>query len=448
MNDTTTLHDDDYQGTLNTAEDYLSWDVPIELYSPKSKAMHKLINNERPDVSYNPRHQWYNMEFVEPIFVQELIITFKGSSLALASKCEFKWECFGVTQEQEIRADWEINSPTGEFRVKVKGFIKAFSFRPAKTLLKSIEINRVSVYGYTSDEFMEIADHIGDLKDHLSHYRSSFKQIELATRDALEQQETYEATSATLSDEIAELEAEKEAYKRAISSLADDAEARGKKNSKLHSQEQELLQLIESREDALDRKRKEHEQLNSEITEQTKTLQRLKEDINIFPSEISGFAAEGAKSIKRYTYLALIPILAIAAIVLTLFSNAADLTVAYTKPGVDLWTIFTTRLPFVLLCLTILQVSYKLAKQFITEIIKINDQKLNLSKISIIATDVSDSASSRLGFEPNEIYQLRTELRMELLREHLKTYLPEDYRYTARSTNELQPSKNDESEVS
>jgi hypothetical protein len=61
------------------------------------------------------------------------------------------------------------------------------------------------------------------------------------------------------------------------------------------------------------------------------------------------------------------------------------------------------------------------------QLIKINDQKLSLTKISIIAKEVSDSAEKTLNLTEEDIYRLRTDLKMQLLKDHLKDYLSKDF---------------------
>lgn len=58
--------------------------------------------------------------------------------------------------------------------------------------------------------------------------------------------------------------------------------------------------------------------------------------------------------------------------------------------------------------------------------IKINRQRLNLTKISIIAKDVSSASEHELALSSDEVYRLRTELKMKLLGDHLKDYISKD----------------------
>jgi hypothetical protein len=77
--------------------------------------------------------------------------------------------------------------------------------------------------------------------------------------------------------------------------------------------------------------------------------------------------------------------------------------------------------------LAIITACYKIARSFISEMIKINNQRLNLTKISIIAKDVSMASEHDLNLSDEDIYRLRSELKMQLLKDHLKEYLSKGF---------------------
>lgn len=107
--------------------------------------------------------------------------------------------------------------------------------------------------------------------------------------------------------------------------------------------------------------------------------------------------------------------------------------------GVSIWEVLIARFPYVLVCGALLASSYKLARVFIAEIIRINQQRLNLTKISIIAKDVSGASEDGLSLDDAARYEHRTHLKMNLLREHLKGYLAEDYQYPKKDQPPQEP---------
>lgn len=86
-------------------------------------------------------------------------------------------------------------------------------------------------------------------------------------------------------------------------------------------------------------------------------------------------------------------------------------------------------MPYVIVSAAIIAAMYKIASSLINQIMKIDTETRALAKMSIIATDVSAASHDGLELSDEEIYHLRTGLKMDLLRDHLKSYMSEDYRY-------------------
>ena len=88
-----------------------------------------------------------------------------------------------------------------------------------------------------------------------------------------------------------------------------------------------------------------------------------------------------------------------------------------------------SRTPFIIVTLGILTVSYKICQSLISEVINIQKRRLSLTKISIVAKDVSDASIIGLDLDDEEIYELRTKLKMSALKSHLSNDLEKDYDY-------------------
>ena len=180
--------------------------------------------------------------------------------------------------------------------------------------------------------------------------------------------------------------------------------------------------------DQLDRKTKESNSLNSQIELRKTDLKKLQDDINKFPAEFSGFLEQGGKNINRYAAFTIIPLFLIVGLTIILFTGAADLSVQYKsmKPF-DIYTMLASRLPFTLISGAIIFASYRLAKFLIEEIMKITRQRLNLTRISIIAKEVSETSLVGLDLTEVEKAEIQTKLKMDILKSHLKTIVADDY---------------------
>ncbi len=176
--------------------------------------------------------------------------------------------------------------------------------------------------------------------------------------------------------------------------------------------------------------------LNKEIPKQERELKELIADKNIFSTEMAEYVKQADRHIRTYLFLSIIPWLLIACISYIIFTNAADLSTIYNKlDDVEVFTIFWTRLPFALITISILFVSYEVSKTFVQNIMRIQSQKRVFAKIGIVAKDVADSSIVDLdNLTDNEKFELRTKLKMDLLKAHLSNDIGENYEYKIKTS--------------
>jgi len=83
------------------------------------------------------------------------------------------------------------------------------------------------------------------------------------------------------------------------------------------------------------------------------------------------------------------------------------------------WIILIQRLPFTLLIITLASMCLAFLYKMVRHLTEIQQQELNLSKISMLARDVSDSEHNSL--EEEVIQKLRIDRKMKLIREFLNS---------------------------
>jgi hypothetical protein len=149
---------------------------------------------------------------------------------------------------------------------------------------------------------------------------------------------------------------------------------------------------------------------------------------------------QSGKDIKLYFILSLIPWILILTVTIIIFVGTSDLSTIYnpniegSDNKIDINAVFWSRLPFAIIASSILFVSYEVSKIFIKNIIQIKKQNQALTKINIIANDVADKSILDLDIPENDKFELRTKLKMDLLREHLKNEVGEEYEYKLRTS--------------
>jgi hypothetical protein len=160
-------------------------------------------------------------------------------------------------------------------------------------------------------------------------------------------------------------------------------------------------------------------------------MEHLTTKLRLFPSEIAGFVEEGNRNIRTYLWLSL-PFAGIFGVVLwSLFSSSIDLTQLWKlDEGVDVWTIFLTRIPFVLVAIALIEACGFVVGRLIFEIVKINRQRLDFAKLSIVAKDVVTSAAVDVEMSGEEQFAEELKLKMSLLQEHMKSNSHEEFQYS------------------
>lgn len=127
----------------------------------------------------------------------------------------------------------------------------------------------------------------------------------------------------------------------------------------------------------------------------------------------------------------MVPIAVIVYVTYRLFSNSERLLDAFQTLGqVSIFDFLISRLPYVAVSATILGICYTTLRGLIAEIIAINRRRQELFKVSIIASDVSYASQDGMDLTDDERYELRTQTKMELLKEHLRQNVGEDYTYS------------------
>lgn len=92
-----------------------------------------------------------------------------------------------------------------------------------------------------------------------------------------------------------------------------------------------------------------------------------------------------------------------------------------------------SRMPFTLATIGLITASYKICKYFISEMTKIYNERLSMTKLSIIAKEVSNSVFDEEN-DPEFKYALRAQLKMDLLKHYMKNEIGESFQLTKKES--------------
>lgn len=389
--------------------------ISIEFFNKRKNQSTKLINNSDTNLHIKGKNTDFKFSLIDRVWVKKIIIN--TDNYATWDSLECGWSL------DEKHTTRKIPLIDNCFTLKINDFIDSFNFKPPSKLFQQPLIKSIKVIGFSMSDFHDVCNSIIEIDDYKD-------KIITQTESIIEEARTAEESIGTLQQEINERKEEFINIESDVNEIKDKNAELNEINRGLKSDESDITKRIESADDSLDSKGIERKSLNQEIAKSKTELKQLNEDINMFPSEIAGFVNEGEKALRKYYFLAGIPLILLVLVVYSLFSSAVELTTIFeVNKNASILSILLTRLPYVTVSCMVIFACFGLTKFFVNQMVNINQQRMNLNKISIIANDVSSSSSIGIDMDDSTKYHLRTKLKMELLKEHLKEEINQKYSY-------------------
>ncbi len=403
---------------------------PIEMnfFSHQTRKSTRLIGNTLEDNTIQARNEWYSYDFVSIIYISTVEVDAIGYSDT--DEIEFSY----IDPFTQITRTFSSSKFDGsKFRITVNRFARGFGIKPPVKWLASPRVTAINVKGLEPFEFTELIQTFDNLAAFRDKIRLESDQYVSSANEAIEQLEARNQEIESHNETIAELDKKIAEQSNMLGKLHEEQEALQKNIENANSSISEKQGTVTQIEDMIEKKSEERKKLNSEVTQAEARLSTLRGDIHLFPSEISGYVKSGARNIWAYLALSLIPFGLMIAVTVKLFANSENLlNIFMHNPQIPIVDYLISRIPYAVVSVAILTVCYTLLHRLFAEIITTNRRKQDLYKISIVATDVSFASEKGLGLTPEQMYDLRTATKMELLKEHLRRHLHEDYTYKWR----------------
>ena len=297
---------------------------------------------------------------------------------------------------------------------------------------KKIELEKIELFGFRLSELESIKNNFEELKKLDIELKNEVKRITESNQAQLDEIENkssaLEQLHEKLDDDIESLKTQKEELEEENKTLnIEIKELSNTKNSleniktDLTKKEQELKNNIQERDATLTT-------INTNISAKREELKELESDTSLIAYDVRGYIETANNHLWWYLGLSIIPWFLIVFMSYTIVCGGIDLiTVLKVEQDAQLWTIFWSRIPFVFAVGTVIFVAYEVSNIFIRKIMEINQQKLDFQKLGILAKDVSESASQGLDLNDEQKFELRTKLKMDMLKSHLSKDLGENF---------------------
>jgi|GEM_PF-2243700 len=440
---------DNFAEKINDLNEYDEISFDISYIDNSTNKQSKLIKNEDVNFAYELRSKQYQFRFKQPLLISLIDIKSKSNDLKglIVEVVEY-----GTNEIKRITL--EKYNKYQYVSVKINKIITSFSIIPPESKNK-IELSLIEIHGFdleklknSLDSFKLHDDAKNELNELYSKYKSELekKEIDLSNKEVETNQKLEK-----LEEEIESSQLELDGLNEKLIDLKSTIKTNESKNAEL-TQENHLLvktrkdleEKINSIKNNIQERESELKKLNSTISTLKQELKKLNEDKSLMAYELKEFVREANVNIAIYLVIGVILIIGIIALTFYLFNGAADLTFydfadsnsstsanksIDTNNKVDIIDILLSRLPFVIITTTIIISLYELAKIFIKKSMNIQNQKMNLSKIGIISKDVSDTSADNLEITDEELYEYRTKLKMDILKEYLKKDIDMDFDY-------------------
>jgi len=408
-------------------KEYEPYILDIESIENHSGQIMNLIKNENT-FEYPLRNEYYKFKFIEPIYIDK--VTFKTK------------DNIDIKGLEIVFIDYLNKSNTMTFTKKEhtvwtpKKVIKEFKIKAPKRLINKIILTDINMIGLELNDLEFIKENLLQLKNSKSNLQAladeiANKDIDLNNKiqNTEEQITEYEKVINNLNLDVNELK------NNIIPQLKDNETLIKEDINKLSIKKESLESDNTNLTNNVEQLTEKSNQLNINISNQTNELKKLTDDTNIFATEMKEYIEQGNNDIKLYTILSIIPWLLIALVSIIVFFGASNLTtIINNKEDIEIATVFWSRVPFVLIVISILFVSYEISKIFIKNIIHIHKQKRIFTKIGVLAKDVAEQSILDLEIDEKEKFELRTKLKMDLLKSHLKNEIGEDYEYKVKTS--------------
>ncbi|QDB83847.1 hypothetical protein [Acinetobacter pittii] len=289
---------------------------------------------------------------------------------------------------------------------------------------KRSNLERFQLYGLTFNDAITQLNNFYQIKEDRNQYEeiistkkvelvNKFKEITEKLNEYQEYLETQEEHESELNTNIDELKEQKKNLQNNINQQNSEIESLG---SQITAKDNQLSKLNEDFLE-LQKRSKYLTEGNERLEERRKELEK---SVNLFPDNLEGFVARATKTKWTYGFLAFIPLLILGFIVNLSWETLKDFTAISTVDTFEkAWIILIQRLPFTLLIITLASMCLAFLYKMVRHLTEIQQQELNLSKISMLARDVSDSEHNSL--EEEVIQKLRIDRKMKLIREFLNS---------------------------
>ncbi len=388
--------------------------ISVELIENKGTQQSKLIFNEDPNFSIKLENREYKFKLVEPIYIDKI---------QLKAKTILKDVVISYHTIKDENKTIKINIDKSIYiSSSIKNTIDSISILSPKN--KKVELEKIELFGFRLSQFKNIEENLKALEKLNGEMKEEIKKITSYNQTQLDEIENktllLEKLHTELDDDVKSLTSQREELEQETENLNIEIKQLSETKNNLENTKKDLITKEQELKNSIQEREKTLSTVNTDIATKREELKKLDNETSLIAYDMQEYVRNAKKDIKWYIGLSIIPWLLIACMSYVLVYGGAYLTtILKVENDAQLWTIFWSRIPFVLAVSSVMFVAYEVSNIFIRKIMEINQQILDFAKIGIIAKDVSETSSINLDLTDEEKFELRTKLKMDMLKSHL-----------------------------
>jgi len=398
----------------------------FDLYKHSKKG--KILFNTDKEFTYSEKEE-IRYILKAPVYIDTFDVTFQNDCKVKDTKIHFIKPDGSFTHYIFEKNQDSISLSVKTLVTEIK-FIPPTSFYFKK---EKLHFQSIKVFGRTESELSSLEKASREIKTFhdqlkadaaslINTNKETLAKIQKAQADLDEEHTNLDDEISKFKKEIDELIESKAVYEKEVQTVETNLEKLKAQTAQVQNNHDSLITKEQTLKDSIEQKNLAITELNKKIVQEEQKLKEHEKNTNLIAYDVKGFVENAKSNIKVYIGLSVLPWILICAISIILACNADKIAgYALLEQGkVDLATVFWTRIPFAIIVSTILYISYEISIAFARKIIDLHQRILDLQKIGIIAKDVSEASLTNLDeFTDEEKYELRTKLKMDLLRSHL-----------------------------
>lgn len=422
---------DESIGALEEVESFDVGNIDVQFISKLSRDVSRcLLEGSKPFSIRSDEN--YEICFSRPIYVSDVVVWFSkgfaGSTLELS--------VFDALSNKDVKKRIKKDSFSDNFLFDVGLVSSGFSILLPPYFFelfgkKTLSITKIEVLGFLEEDFVKISDSLTEvqgLRDR-SLEEINEEKIKLINRQERLQQrenivsqmeENKRSELVGLDEEIENKSEELDDINSDIQLIKQEIVTSSERRKDISDQISRQKTILREIEGEISKKEDNLRAVGAETSEAERRLKSLTNNVNLFSEEFSSFSDNGAKQARVFIGLSFVPLLVVVFLTTQLLIGAVDLSVKYVKePDLDLMTVFVTRLPYLVICSSILAVCYSVLRFLINRVSVIYAERLDFAKVGILAKDIASASASGLDFNDEQIYEARTYLKIEMLKSYL-----------------------------